>query len=406
MKRIVLIVLAFLALSSVYLPTAADGPPVYRPGTPARVMSQNLYVGGNLFHVLDAQTPQEIPFAVAGVFETIQQTSFSERAARIAEEIKDRRPDLIGLQEVSRITLLAPGNPPTVEVFDYLDELQQALELLGLDYYVAAVVENADIELPIVTSTGLGLARLVDRDVILARASVATSNVTTRNYAVNLVFPIGNPPVAMVQFLRGFAAVDARIRGTDYRFVNTHLEVRGTNLDPAIAFIQAAQAQELIAELSDELLPIIVVGDFNSAPVDPILPPLFPPYAQFLAAGYVDAWTSRMGFPEAGFTCCQEETLTNPMSLLSRRIDQVWLNNHLGPVVGPVEAFMVGDEPSDRTPSGLWLSDHAGVDARLRMPVPINARNVRAGLSTGLSELRGVTTALTGTRSDSGRGKR
>ena len=353
MKRVVLIVLAFLALSSVYLPTAADGPPVYRPGTPARVMSQNLYVGGNLFHVLDAQTPQEIPFAVAGVFETIQQTSFSERAARIAEEIKDRRPDLIGLQEVSRITLLAPGNPPTVEVFDYLDELQQAMELLELDYYVAAVVENADIELPIVTSTGLGLARLVDRDVILARASVATSNVTTRNYAVNLVFPIGNPPVAMVQFRRGFAAVNARIRGRDYRFVNTHLEVRGASLNPAIPFIQAAQAQELIAELSDELLPIIVVGDFNSAPVDPILPPLFPPYAQFLAAGYVDAWTFRMGFPEVGFTCCQEEELTNPKSLLSRRIDLVWLNNHLGPAVGPVEVFTVGDEPSDRTSSGL-----------------------------------------------------
>ena len=90
MKRIVLIVLAFLALSSIYPPAAADGPPVFRPGTPARVMSQNLYVGGNLFRVLDAQTPQEIPFAVAGVFETIQQTNFSERAARIAEEIKHR----------------------------------------------------------------------------------------------------------------------------------------------------------------------------------------------------------------------------------------------------------------------------------------------------------------------------
>ncbi len=64
--------LAFLALSSIYPPAAAAGPPVYRPGTPARVMTQNLYVGADLFRVLDAETPQEIPFAVAGVFETIQ----------------------------------------------------------------------------------------------------------------------------------------------------------------------------------------------------------------------------------------------------------------------------------------------------------------------------------------------
>jgi len=29
---------------------------------------------------------------------------------------------------------------------------------------------------------------------------------------------------------------------------------------------------------------------------------------------------------------------------------------------------MVGDDPADRTPSGLWASDHAGVAVELALP--------------------------------------
>jgi endonuclease/exonuclease/phosphatase family metal-dependent hydrolase len=347
-------------------------------------MTQNLYVGADLFRILEAQAPEDVPFVVAEIFQSILETDFPERAAGIAMEIKHRRPDLIGLQEVSWISVVAPGEPPDVMVMDYLQELLAAMESLGLHYEVAAMISNADVELPIATPTGLGLARLVDHDVILARRNVRTSNVTAQHYTTKLQIPIGDPPVAMVEFVRGYVAVDAFLRGSTYRFVNTHLEVQGGSLDPLVPFVQAAQAQELIAELASEARPVILVGDFNSSPQDPVMLPLIPPYVQFVAAGYTDAWTVRDGIPEPGFSCCQDETLTNPVSFLSERIDLIFLRNDAATypfsVIGPVQASVVGADPASRTPSGLWLSDHAGVDARLRIPVPRGQRNTRARL--------------------------
>jgi endonuclease/exonuclease/phosphatase family metal-dependent hydrolase len=373
MKRIVPLLLVLL-LGALTAPSALTADVFVRPGTPSRVMTQNLYVGADLFRILQAESPEQVPFVVAEIFQTIVETDFPERAAGIATEIKHRRPDLIGLQEVSLISVVAPGDPPDVMLIDYLQELMDALARLDLPYEVAAVIENADVELPIATPTGLGLARLVDRDVILARRNVQTSNVTAQHYTTNLQLPIGDPPVATVEFLRGFVAVDAFLRGTTYRFVNTHLEVQGGSLDPLVPFVQAAQAQELIATLASETLPLILVGDLNSSPQDPVMPPLYPPYVQFLGAGYTDAWMVREGFPSPGFSCCQDETLTNPVSLLSERIDLIFLRNDLGiypmSLIGPVEAYLVGADPASRTPSGLWLSDHAGVEARLTMPVP------------------------------------
>ena len=67
-----------------------------------------------------------------------------------------------------------------------------------------------------------------------------------------------------------------------------------------------------------------------------------------------------------GFTCCQDSLLLSPVSLLSRRIDLVLFRGDFG-VVG-VDA--VGDNAADRTPSGLWPSDHGGVVATLQIPNP------------------------------------
>jgi len=383
MKRTVPFLMTLLLVTSTSPPALATDV-FLRPGTPSRVMTQNLYVGADVFRILEAQTPEEVPFVVAEIFQTILDTDFLDRAAGMAAEVKHRRPDLIGLQEVTWISVVAPGDPPDVMVMDYLQELLTALERLGLHYEVAATIENADVELPIATPTGLGLARLVDNDVILARRGVRTSNATSQHYTTNLQIPIGDPPIATVEFLRGYVAVDAIVRGSTYRFVNTHLEIQGGSLDPLLPFVQAAQAQELIRMLATETRPVILVGDFNSSPQDPVMPPLFPPYVQFVAAGYTDVWTVRDGLPEPGFSCCQDETLTNPVSLLSERVDLIFIRNDAAtyPVslIGPVQASVVGADPASRTPSGLWLSDHAGVDARLKIPVPRGLRRIRAGV--------------------------
>jgi endonuclease/exonuclease/phosphatase family metal-dependent hydrolase len=165
---------------------------------------------------------------------------------------------------------------------------------------------------------------------------------------------------------RGVVAVDAVVGDLPVRFFNTHLEVR--NVDPTNPFspyIQAAQAFELIALL--ELFPnpgdapIIVAGDINSSPEHLPMGEIVPPYLQLELAGYVDAWTLRPGNP-SGFTCCQAENLLNPVSNLTERVDVIFSSV---PPVDKVKANLVGNDESDKTPSGLWPSDHAGLVVRM-----------------------------------------
>jgi endonuclease/exonuclease/phosphatase family metal-dependent hydrolase len=156
------------------------------------------------------------------------------------------------------------------------------------------------------------------------------------------------------------------------RFVNTHLEQSARDLDPTnplASIFQSMQAVELISILAgfpNPLnVPIIVVGDINSSPQDQTVTVgpyvIVPPYLQFAGAGYTDAWTLRPGDP-IGFTCCQDENLLNLYSNLYERVD-VTFTSELP--VGMVKVNTVGNDEADKTPSGLWPSDHAGVVTRL-----------------------------------------
>jgi hypothetical protein len=201
--------------------------------------------------------------------------------------------------------------------------------------------------------------RLTDRDVILARADVATDNALGRNFNVVVTIPVAG---LEVDFLRGWTAVDATVRGRTYRFVNTHLEVASP-----VPLVQAAQAQELLAELAAEPLPVVVVGDLNSSPEDPV----GQPYSQFFLSGFTDLWTLRSGPFDPGFTCCQSETLDNPMSQLDERIDHIFARSNadagtLGAdPVGPARAVTATGSRTDELDAALWPSDHAAVFARM-----------------------------------------
>jgi hypothetical protein len=76
----------------------------------------------------------------------------------------------------------------------------------------------------------------------------------------------------------------------------------------------------------------------------------------------VDAWSARHP-SDPGFTCCQATNLLNPTATLTERVDLVLTRGpfHVG------KASLVGDEASDRLPSGLWPSDHAGVVVTLEL---------------------------------------
>ncbi len=67
---------------------------------------------------------------------------FPARAGAIANEIQAKKPDLIGLQEVTNWTTEGFNPPPS---YDFLAILEGALAARGLDYEVAAVAHNAKI---------------------------------------------------------------------------------------------------------------------------------------------------------------------------------------------------------------------------------------------------------------------
>ncbi|NNL68681.1 MAG: hypothetical protein HKO70_01800 [Acidimicrobiia bacterium] len=381
MRRFAIVFLAALTMATLAVPAGASHSRADR----LTAMTQNLYVGTDLFELL-VPVPECADFDALGIpcsvivqggraLDDVAATNYPERAAKIADLIAVRRPDILGLQEVSRVTVIPAdplGNPVGEPVVtDYLQILLDELAARGLEYQVAASVDNADIfPVPtgVLTPQGPAIQNLVgllDRDVILARPGVkvhADTAMGARFDSAQLSFPLAGQDV---EFTRSYVKVDVTVRGRRYAAVNTHLEVEfgpasGPPLYPAANAIQAAQAGELAKILSVEDDPIVLLGDFNSAPdSDNGLEGVPTPYQILAGSGFSDVWNLRSFGSSPGYTCCQAELLDNPVSDLDERIDQIWL----GPGLETrwVFANTVGDRRWQKTPSGLWPSDHAGV---------------------------------------------
>jgi endonuclease/exonuclease/phosphatase family metal-dependent hydrolase len=326
-----------------------------------------------------------IPYVVADVFQTVQDTNFYDRAEAIADEVLKTKPHVIGIQEASTYYIQTPGdflagNPDQADSClssSFYTVLNEALEARGL-YYVAHEVINADIELPMVdlqSQTGLSDVRLVDQDMILVKKPLESREVAAGNYDTQLELDIGGTPAA---FSRGYLVVDVEIKGNEYRFVNTHLEVRSEPGSP-FRLAQSAQMFELLTTIGglsvDGPPQVIMVGDFNSSPedipgeaIDPSdgkLKPYVPPY--MLATGYfgyLDSWLLQKRYDD-GYTSGFDEFVSDPTAELTTRIDHVFLGPN-GYKIEKVKSDVVGDEVKDMTPNGLWPSDHAGVVAKIR----------------------------------------
>jgi endonuclease/exonuclease/phosphatase family metal-dependent hydrolase len=333
---------------------------------PLTVMSRNLYLGTDLTPLFTVADPAQIPFQIAALWEKVVANDFPTRARAIAEEIAAEEPQLIGLQEVARYRIAAPGQQ--LQVLDYLDELLEALEARGLSYRPVAAVDNINLQLPMVTATGLGGIDYLIRDVILARSDVEVSNATGANFQAALPLSVGG---TLISVPRGWTAVDATRNGVTIRFVNTHLEA----FHP---LINGAQAQELAAVLASESRSVVLVGDINSGPGDP---DNRPGYAILRNAGFLDAWT-RANPGDAGFTCCFPEMLSEIAADPEQRIDvALFRQPSTGTGINHVSAATVGGEEGDRIWSTrasalLWPSDHLGVVATLhfRDPRPVGSR--------------------------------
>jgi hypothetical protein len=387
MKQRALKVAALFAALSFVAGAADAGKPArqFRAG-PIDVMTQNLYVGGDILLPL-AVPPEQFPAAAALVIQQILATNFPERAIALADQMLEQGPDLIGLQEVYVVRVCLAAAPTVCPVDqDYLELLLDNLNAQAPLYREVSTVTNISLaNLPATLPDGTAiLVSIVDRDVILARADVATSNPVSANFQARL--PVDNPALPGFAVIRGYTMVDATVAGRHYRFLNTHLEVagQGSDLEPVFRAVQAAQALELVSPggpLFGDDHTQVVVGDFNSNPVEgPYVPCIAPgglcptPYAVLSSFNYIDTWLERGGRWELGNTCCQATLLDNAESALYERIDLTWVRpapDHFGgPVVRGVQAEVVGEEVADKTPGGLWPSDHAGVATRMILRSP------------------------------------
>jgi endonuclease/exonuclease/phosphatase family metal-dependent hydrolase len=316
-----------------------------------RVMTQNIDEGTDFVELSAATTPAQFVAAVTTTYNNILATKPAERAAAMAREIVKQRPDLVALQEAS-VLRTGTGGPATTVKSDLLQSLLDALAGLGQHYAVVAIVPGLDAQAP----SMLGFdVRLTTQDAILARTDaddLVLSNLQIQQFGINLT---GHSPVGPITITRGWAAIDAKRHGRSFRFVTTHL-------DAVFPPVQLAQAAELILTAGVTTLPIILAGDLNST-VDSSLDPSFPTYQAVIHAGYTDAWQAKRA-PDPGFTCCQAPDVHNATSLLNHRIDLILLRG----AFGIADVSLIGNRPADRTPSGLWPSDHAGVVATLRLP--------------------------------------
>lgn len=306
-----------------------------------RVASYNLYLGADLTLVFGATSAEHLTRQARLVHAQLRATDFGQRAAAVARVLVREQVDVVGLQEVARWTATSSSRGVPEVRLDFLPTLLAAAEAEGASYAVHAV--NANFE---------GGARLggdesmsvLGHNVVLVRrgSGVHVEGERTGGFAAAWSVRTGMSDLAII-VRRGWGWVDAALDGRPFRFVNTHLEAYDET-------VRDAQRDELLAAVGDPGRPVVLVGDFNAVPERVGVP-----------APYRDAWVVAGG-PGPGHTCGQAAGLVNPESALAQRIDYVFVRD-----AEVTDCRVVGDGPGDRTPSGLWPSDHAGVVADLRV---------------------------------------
>lgn len=335
------------------------------PGVEARsitVLSRNLYYGADLDAIF-------VPGADIGelaeeAWATIQFTNFPARAQALANEILMLQPHLVGLQEVTTYTILSTGFQVLGQL-DFLAQLLQATAALGLDYRLAIRVPSTTFTAPVGSVANPDFyVHYQDSDAILYRGDVEIVPGSPRGglYAARVPLPVG------IDLTHTWQWVDAVVANQTVRFANTHLETQG------FAAVQEAQTAELLQRLAGSPLPVILVGDFNSA-ANPSAPAdrKTGTYGMLLGAGYVDLWTHE-GPRDRGLTCCHASDLTNAVASFDQRLDLVLARNveQGGGFAGGTALVVTGEEAGDRFTLGpgysLWPSDHAGIAASVWLP--------------------------------------
>jgi endonuclease/exonuclease/phosphatase family protein len=366
MRRRVLILVAAAAALGPAAEARAAAPTI-------TVMTRNLFLGADLSPAINAPGIAQAIDGAGAVWNELQSTKFAERAVPLAREIKRSNADLVGLQEVALwrkqtpsdggappISPLASATPATAVEQDFLAILRSEL---GSSYRVVVVQEEFDAELPVDVdasdATGTGPlagfgadfdARLTMRDVILVKkgSKVRLGKTRKGHYTTRYEPNVGGITIPVD---RGWASVEARVGKSRFRFVDTHLEAFG---DPKI---REAQAKELTAGPLDTNEHVILVGDLNSGVArhnEPEQPGDDLAFKALAGFGMKDNGARQ--------SCCYD-SLFDPNAAFDHTVDHVLSK----PGLVTRKAVVTGNDKGERTPSGLWPSDHGGVVSRLRL---------------------------------------
>ncbi len=337
-----LIAVVAISISFIFIaPAWAENPDLH-----VKVMTRNMYLGTDFSSLALATNESELQSAISATILNVLQNRIPERAALVASEIAQTKPDLIALQEVTLWTIETEDG---TLVIDQLDLLLDSLDAAGMHYKKAVDQELTFLEVP-------GAASYTDRDVILMRADLPPGHLKILGsekhlYDVLMPFPVlGN----VLESKRGWIAVDVKIQGARFKFVNTHLEAPIFDIAMTQA-IQFAQAMQLVGDLEATQLPTILAGDLNSDAEDTenYFPDETPSYHYIVGAGYVDAW-HELHPADHGFTWPLFGS--NPIEGVDpiERIDLIFSK---GPEA--ISIISTGLNPAD----GLFASDHAGMVA-------------------------------------------
>lgn len=222
-----------------------------------RVASYNLYLGADLSLMFGVSDLDQLAETVSVVREQLDRTRFEERARAVAALLARERPDLVGLQEVTRwavATQQADGSLGTERTLaDFQPALVEALEAAACAYDVHVVNESFSGAMPVPGAEWL---------------SVAGANVTLVRHGLEVLHEASAPFTKSLDLVTGFdgltfpvarswGRVDVRVDGLPMRFVNAHTEAWDTT-------IRDAQRDELIALNDDFDGPVVMVGDFNA----------------------------------------------------------------------------------------------------------------------------------------------
>ncbi len=369
-------------------------------GAQVTVMSENVYMGDdtNLFAAGTASAlggPSAAIPAWTSLWSNVT-THLQERAKAIANEIVSSKPALIGLQEADRYWTV-PLNPLSAppQTYDFLQILQQNLQ--GVPYQVVDVTPGMDLHSPGYVQGALQEIHVNDRVAILVRKDVydsgAISNPQGNTFFTQIPLPV--PILGLSTVERGWDAVDVAYGGHNCRFINMCLEIG------AFPAIQAQQVGELLSGPAATSLPVILVGDSNTnANPDPNAGYLLTYSLLTGDGGFKDAWL-QTNPNDPGITWGNQPDLRNQVSLQPDNPDP----NHQsvrGSLVlfrGPIQAtsmIRVGVHDGEKTSSGLWPSDHAGVVATLNVADSQPQSLFAVGTDSGSPEVK-VFDARTGT---------